>query len=363
MDEKNEQRQNAALSGQGAFRQQVETLVAQGKLTPEEAADLLGEGGNAGVSAVDMEKVALNAAPEAAPFTPAATAPTPPASPEAPAVPSIPAIPGLPGVGSVINKLVDRFVKEVAPHAESDTPDDLRLEVSGYSLIVSTVPGLKVPQLGGETEGLHLRSGPKGWTVEREGGVSIRLGSVHRATLSVPFVPRYVKAEVSGGQLVLPDIGGALEAEVSGGNLRVGDVGHLKAEVSGGNLNAGSVAGNLHLEINGGNGTVAHSTTLIASVNGGLLSWSGLLSSGQHRLEINGGAATLNLEAGSSVQLSAEVTVGQLVSNFAVDKRGGLLNATYSGRLGSGAAGLSCQVAAGQVRLNAADVPSEVNHA
>ena len=29
---------------QNAFRLQVQTLVAQGKLTPEEAADLLGEG-------------------------------------------------------------------------------------------------------------------------------------------------------------------------------------------------------------------------------------------------------------------------------------------------------------------------------
>jgi hypothetical protein len=341
MDETNEQRQNAVPAAQGAFRQQVETLVAQGKLTPEEAADLLGEGGE-------------RAAPSmAAPAEPAAPAPV--EAPKATNLPGIPAIPGMPAVGSVINKLVDRFVKEIAPHNQTDTPDDLRIEVSGYSLIVSTVDGLTVPQLGGETEGLQLRATPKGWTVEREGGVSIRFGSVHRATLSVPFVPRYVKAEVSGGQLVLPDISGALEAEVSGGNLRVGDVGHLKAEVSGGNLNAGSVAGNLHLEINGGNGTIAHSKTLIAEVNGGLLTWSGLLDSGQHRLEINGGAATLNLAAGSSVQLSAEVTVGQLVSNFATSKRGGLLNATYTGTLGSGAAGLSCQVAAGQVRLHAAD--------
>ena len=353
MDETNQnQPQGAAPAGQDTFRHKVETLVAQGKLTPEEAADLLGEGG----------QVAVNAA--AAPAAPAEPlAPAPSVSPRATNLPGIPAIPGMPAVGSVINKLVDRFVKEVAPHNQTDTPDDLRLDVSGYSLIVSTVEGLSVPQLGGDTEGLQLRATPKGWSVEREGGVSIRFGGVHRATLSVPFVPRYVKAEVSGGQLVLPDIGGALEAEVSGGNLRVGDVGHLKAEVSGGNLNAGSVAGNLHLEINGGNGTVAHSKTLIASINGGLLTWSGLLDSGQHRLEINGGAATLNLEAGSSVQLSAEVTVGQLVSNFAVDKRGGMLNATYSGTLGSGAAGLSCQVAAGQVRLNAADVPSEVSHA
>ncbi|WP_420597211.1 hypothetical protein [Deinococcus sp.] len=319
-----------------AFRLQVEALLAQGKLTPEEAADLLGEGVEV-QSAQSAEAVSLSQ-----PGTQNASS----------ATPNIPNIPGIPAVAPLIGKLVNRLVKEVAPHQQSDTPDDLRLEVAGYSLIVSVDSSLSAPQLGGDTEGLTLNASHKGWTVAQSGG--FRMGS-RRATLAVPFAPRHVRAEVAGGQLVLPDVSGELQVEVSGGNLRAGDAGHLKAEVSGGNLTAGAVGGNLHLEINGGNGTVARSQTLIAEVNGGMLNWTGLLREGQHRVEVNGGAASLNLEAGSSVQLSAEVTVGQLVSNFPTTKRGGMLNATYSGTLGSGAAGLSCQVSAGQVRLNAAD--------
>ncbi|AWN24100.1 hypothetical protein DKM44_13385 [Deinococcus irradiatisoli] len=333
---------------QQTFRRQVETLVAQGKLTPEEAADLLGED--------------LSSAQQAAPVS--LDKPAEPQPPEAPTPPAMPSMPSMPAaVAPLIGKLVNKLVKEVAPHQESATPDDLRLDVAGYSLIVSTDPSLSAPVLSGETEGLSLRSSAKGWSVEQERGLGLRFGS-RRATLSLPFTPRHVRAEVAGGQVVLPDITGELQADVSGGNLRVGDVGHLKAEISGGNLNAGAVAGNLHLEINGGNGKVERSQTLIAEINGGMLNWNGLLSEGQHRVEVNGGAANLTLEAGSSVQLSAEVTVGQLVSNFPTSKRGGMLNASYIGTLNGGAAGLSCQVSAGQIRLNADEVqPGGVSHA
>ena len=324
----------ADTANQDAFRSQVQALVSAGKLTPEEAADLLGEG----VESVNLGKSAegnFSAGPE------------------------FPTIPGVQAAIPMIGKLVSKLVKEVAPHQESDTPDDLRLKITGYSLIVSLDETLSAPMLSGDTEGLSLKSSGKGWKLEQERSLP-RLAS-RRVTLALPFAPRHVRADIAGGQLVLPDVSGELQVEVSGGNLRAGDAGHLKAEVSGGNLNVGRVAGNLHVQINGGNGTVAHSQTLIAEINGGMLNWTGLLSTGQHRLEVNGGAASLNLEAGSSVQLSAEVTVGQLLSNFATIKRGGLLNATYSGTLGGGAAGLSCQVSAGQVRLSAAE--GEVTHA
>ena len=274
---------------------------------------------------------------------------------------TLPAIPGLSAAAPLIGKLVNKLVKEVAPHQESDTPSDLRLEIAGYSLIVSTDTSLSAPSLSGDTEGLTLSGSHKGWSLKQEHGV--RFGS-RRVTLSVPFAPRHVRVELAGGQLVLPDVLGELQVEVAGGNVRVGNVGHLKAEINGGNLTAGEVGGNLHLEINGGNGKIERSRTLIAEVNGGMLNWTGLLTEGQHRLEVNGGAANLNLLSGSSVQLSAEVTVGQLVSTFPTHKRGGMLNATYSGTLGGGAAGLSCQVSAGQVRLSAEDaVPGGVTHA
>ncbi len=368
MNDENTGGQHAA--DQNAFRLQVQTLVAQGKLTPEEAADLLGEGVETFESAAGTADLGKPAAP--ANTTPSST--TPPdttSSNTAPPAPgltegsfgtgSLPNIPGIPAVAPLIGKLVNKLVREVAPHQESGTPNDLRLEVAGYSLIVSTDASLSAPGLSGDTEGLTLVGSHKGWSLKQQGGPRF---SSRRVSLSVPFTPRHVRAELSGGQLVLPDVAGELQLEVAGGNVRAGDVGHLKAEVSGGNLTAGAVAGNLHLEINGGNGKIGRSQTLIAEVNGGMLNWTGLLTEGQHRLEVNGGAANLNLLPGSSVQLSAEVTVGQLVSNFPTHKRGGMLNASYSATLGGGAAALSCQVSAGQVRLNAEDVsPQGVSHA
>ena len=54
MDDKNVGGQHGEASN--AFRLQVETLVAQGKLTPEEAADLLGEGAEASAGPVDFNK-------------------------------------------------------------------------------------------------------------------------------------------------------------------------------------------------------------------------------------------------------------------------------------------------------------------
>lgn len=352
MNDENQGGQNAASTGSSdAFRLQVQALVVQGKLTPEEAADLLGEGVETFLN-TPLNTPQLEAS-GAVDLNKTATDPTSSSGFGG----SIPNIPGLSAAAPMIGRLVNKLIKEVAPHTESDTPDDLRLEIAGYSLIVNQDETLSAPNLSGDTDGLTLSSSHKGWKLKQEHGV--RFGS-RRVTLSVPFAPRHVRAELAGGQLVLPDVLGELQVEVAGGNVRVGDVGHLKAEINGGNLTAGEVGGNLHLEINGGNGKIERSQTLIAEVNGGMLNWTGLLREGQHRLEVNGGGANLNLEAGSSVQLSAEVTVGQLVSNFPTSKRGGMLNATYSGTLGSGAAGLSCQVSAGQVRLNAEDNAQEV---
>ncbi|TSA87184.1 hypothetical protein FNU79_04640 [Deinococcus detaillensis] len=368
MNDQNQGGQNAASAGNSdAFRLQVQALVVQGKLTPEEAADLLGEGVETFLSAPQPEAstpVGLNK-PAAEPQPASEPTPATESTQRSGFGGSIPNIPGLSAAAPMIGKLVSKLVKEVAPHAEGDTPDDLRLEIAGYSLIVSRDETLSAPTLSGDTDGLTLSSSHKGWKLNQQHG--LRFGN-RRVTLSVPFAPRHVRAELAGGQLVLPDVLGELQVEVAGGNVRVGNVGHLKAEVNGGNLTAGEVGGNLHLEINGGNGKIGRSQTLIAEVNGGMLNWSGLLKEGQHRLEVNGGGANLNLEVGSSVQLSAEVTVGQLVSTFSdqvfpIQKRGGMLNATYTGTLGSGAAGLSCQVSAGQVQLNVQEIEGGVTHA
>lgn len=279
-----------------SFRAQVDRLVAEGKLTPEEAAGLLE--GTTGET------------------TPPDDLPVPQTGTDS-----------------------------------GDTPPDLRLKVSGYSLTVVHDPALSRPRLSANREDeLSLTATPDGWQVRR---VHRHSGdhSPLKAILSVPFVPRNVVTQVEGGSLTLPDLGGEVRAEVNGGHVRMGRAASLQADVNGGNLNAADIAGPAHLTVNGGNLTLEQAASLNASVNGGNLRWAGQLTQGDHRLEVNAGNATLHLLPGSQVHLEADVTVGAFKADFPTHRSGGFLNTRHSGQLGSGDARLSCRVAAGQIKV------------
>ena len=236
-----------------------------------------------------------------------------------------------------------------AAYTGDSVPPDLRLEIEGYSLQVVHDPSLSAPRLSASKEGvLELCGGTSGWSIGRtDSGMVWGL----KAVLGLPFVARDVEAEVSGGNLTLSSISGLARLEVSGGNITVAETGSLRAEVSGGNLSAGAVTGPLELEVNGGNLSVAHSASLRAEINGGQLSWAGRLDSGRHTVEVNGGQATLRLDAASSVSIEAESTLGGVSASFPLHKTGGMMHSTYSGALGSGEAKLKCEVNAGQIRL------------
>lgn len=281
-----------------SFAANVERLVAEGKLTAAEAAELL-------------EPVQPDPEPSAAP--------------------------------------TQVMLHKTGGREDLGVPPDLRLDVSGYGLRVIYDPSLPEPRLTSNHEGqLHLRAGPDGWSVSGRGR---HRGLNLQAVLSLPFTPRDVRADVSGGNLNLMGVSGAARIEVSGGNATLGNAGELRAEVSGGNLTAGAVAGALEVEVNGGNLSVAGASELRAEVNGGQLSWVGRLEGGRHKLEVNGGQATLRLDPGSNVALEAKATLGGISASFPLQKTGGMLQASYTGMLGSGSARLDCEVNAGQIRL------------
>ena len=302
------------------FRSQVQRLVADGKLTPEEARGLL----------ADLETpdpVSLDKDSEPAPF----------ASAEAP------------GTGT------DTGVETGARSQESagQNAPDLTLRVSGYTLTVVHDEGVSAPQISANHEGeLRLSGGPGGWTVERQRkGHDARHWPPLQAILSVPFAPRQVHARVEGGNLTLPDLRGDLHAEVSGGSVRLGSALGLRAEVNGGNLTAGEIEGHSELRVNGGNITVNGARSLNASVNGGNLTWTGELRGGDHRAELNAGNVSLHLRGASSLRLEANVTLGALRTDFPTQKSGGFMASRYAGQLGDGAARLVCQVTAGQLSV------------
>ncbi|MBZ9750595.1 hypothetical protein GO986_13030 [Deinococcus sp. HMF7620] len=227
----------------------------------------------------------------------------------------------------------------------------LHLLVKGYSLTVLQDASLTAPHLSASEEGrLTLEETEQGWRVARVPGAHHQTGSL-KAILTVPFVPGHVKAEVNGGNLTLPDIAGEMRAEVNGGNVRMGRAVSLSAEVNGGNLTAAELSGPTHLNVNGGNLSLRGARTLNASVNGGNLKWAGVLTGGDHRVEVNAGNATLRLKEGSSVRLDASVTVGNFRADFPTHRQGGFLNTRHSGQLGGGEAFLSGKVAAGSLKV------------
>lgn len=279
------------------FRSQVQRLVAEGKLTAEEAAGLL----------------------EAAPAD----------GPEAQAQASAPA----------------------DTQQDGDIPPDLVLKVSAYTLTVLHDASLAAPQLSASEDGvLRLSGTPQGWQVGRVDRSGGHWGNL-KAILSLPFAPRHVRATVEAGNLTLPDLGGEMTAEINGGNIRMGRAAALRAEVNGGNLTAAEMGGPTRLNVNGGNLALTGAHSLNASVNGGNLKWAGVLAGGDHRLEVNAGNATLHLLPGTSLRVDADVTVGAFRADFATSKSGSFMNTRHAGQLGDGEATLSCRVAAGQVKL------------
>lgn len=234
----------------------------------------------------------------------------------------------------------------------ADVPPDLFLEVRGLSLQVVEDASASAPQLHVSEEGWALlRPTPQGWQVLEAPESSGRSGQNVRAILTLPFAARHVQAELRGGNLTLPALGGELKAEVRGGNLRAPGAQSLTARVRGGNLTLGEVRGQTDLSVQGGNLSVQGATGLNASVQGGNLDWAGTLSSGDHRAEVQGGNIRLKLLPGSSVRLAADLTAGMFSADFPTEKSGAFMRAHHQGQLGNGDAQLSCQVRGGGLRV------------
>lgn len=233
----------------------------------------------------------------------------------------------------------------------ADDARDLHLLVRGYTLTVLTDAALSTPHLAANEDGrLSLEQTPQGWRVARIPGQP-HTGSSLKAILTLPFTPGHTRAEISGGNLTLPDLAGGLRAEVNGGNVRMGRAHSLHADVNGGNLTGAQMSGPSTVTVNGGNLTLTGAATLNASVNGGNLTWAGTLSGGDHRVEVNAGNVKLHLQPGSSVHIDARVTLGSFKADFPTGKSGGFLNTHHTGQLGGGDARLHCQITAGNLKV------------
>lgn len=285
-----------------SFRAQVERLVAEGKLTAEEAQGLLEGSGE-----------------QAAP-------------PEDPAASAV-----------------------AAGRAEANqTPPHLILEVGGYTLRVVVDERVARPQLNASEEGrLTLEETAQGWRVARRGGERFFGWSSLSAILTVPFEPHDAQVTVGGGSVSLPELRGSAHLRVGGGSVTLERAAELQAQVGGGSLRAGDIAGRAALTLGGGSARLGGAGSLVGTVAGGSLAWNPRLIGGEHTLTVAGGSARIDLQPGSGVSLHAQATAGSVKASFPLQKSGQYATHTYSGVLGDGGASLRVKVAGGSLVVEA----------
>lgn len=287
------------------FRSRVEQLVAEGKLTAEEAAKLTGQPVRPtpaeGEPAHDVN--ASSEAPTAEPTEPLAATPAP------------------------------NRTEVMSYRYDGDVPPRLHLNVQGFSLTVRVDHGATQPVLtASHPDRLELVGSPQGWRVSRTplqwedkgsnwlerilNGFS-QEGNL-RADLIIPGDMAEVTAKVQGGNLTLDPLLATVDAVVQGGNLTLGDALGVQAKVQGGNLK-----------------------------------WRATLQGGNHSVKVQGGNVNLELGSGSSVRFQGDVVAGNLsASGLDVTKTArDFVSASYEGVLGEGAAHLDLKVQGGNARL------------
>lgn len=252
------------MNSQDDFRARVEALVAEGKLTAEEAQQLL-----AGGSGVRV------------------TSETP----------------------------------------EDRTPRRLTIRMQGASVQVYPDAGLSAPQVSTEGEGkVELVSTAEGWLLRRdpqeEHWLGRLMGGLFREGLKIELrVPqdfRDLDLDLAGGNIRLHDLGARVTAKVTGGNLNVGRVTALNVNVTGGNLSgtADFEAGDQHIKITGGNATLsvlnAPEVRLSAHVVGGSIRTHGFLV---RRRDTSPATTRLETEGSGQTQLHVSITGGSATLN------------------------------------------------
>ncbi|PYE50021.1 hypothetical protein [Deinococcus yavapaiensis] len=286
------------------FRSRVEQLVAEGKLTADEAAKLVGAPART-TSAADEGVEDVNA-----------TSGTDEAS------------------GSLAATSAAPVRTEVMSYRyDGEVPSRLYLNVQGFSLTVRVDHGVTQPMLtASQPDRLELVGSPQGWRVSR-----------------TPL-----QWEEKGSNWLERVLNGFTQE----GNLRAdlvipADMAEVTAKVQGGNLTLDPLVATVDAVVQGGNLTLADALGVQAKVQGGNLKWRATLNGGQHSVKVQGGNLNLELGAASSVRFRGDVVAGNLsASGLDVTKTSrDFVSASYEGVLGEGNAHLDLKVQGGNARL------------
>jgi hypothetical protein len=318
------------------FRQRIENLLRQGKITPEEANKLIRALEPQGESTSDA---LTGSAPVVPPPQPKPVTPPPPPEAVAPPQPVTPPAP--PSVPPVPPKAVEVTVVAPTPSASSHavlTGNISRLEISANSgdVLVRGVAGLH--QIEAEVKNGTLE------TSHKNGVARI----VAHGNLDDP-------TEIGWLNTVIKTIGRALPVQLE---VRVPEhLQDLEVRLLAGDLDVLNVQGAVELDLSAGDLTLEGASRFVVNAKAGDIKIKAKLENGESSVKALAGDVKVQLLPGSSVALVASVKAGDVSAKGFIltqtEKR--LTGGSLEGRLGAARAKLECSLLAGDLNVLAID--------
>lgn len=280
------------------FESRVQGLVAEGKLTPEEARDLLTGSESAHGSAhprrfSDANGTARSSSPHGAGHGASAGSGTPYLD-----APSVPA---------------------------AEAPPRLSIQLTNGDVSITGRPGLTEPRLVHATRGLSLRATAHGWIVEH--------APVSDLASALDWVRAGISTLAPGSlEIDVPEGFTELEIRALAGDVDVRDVhAHVRVSLTAGDVDLDRVAG---FDV----------TTRTGSVR-----VRAKIATGRHSIQAYTGDAELQLDPGSSAELELSTLTGRVDARRMTLRRAGVLARTHDARVGDGTARIRLETLTGDV--------------
>lgn len=311
------------------FRERIENLLRQGKITPEEANRLLKALDSTGdtTSAPITNSQPVVPPPPVPPVVPPRAAPPPPAPVVPPVAPAPPAPPAPPAVTSTSTSQTTTIDGPIAKLIVSATAGDI--DVKGVA--------------GKTTISAHSSNGT--FEVIKDGG-SVRL--IGHGRIDDP-------TEIGWLNTVLRTIGRSLPV-----NLEIevpADLALLEIKTLAGNVDVNGLHGRVKLDLQAGDVTLNDASSFEITTKAGDVKVNTKLIDGESRISALAGDVGVKLSSGSSVTLQASTTAGDVSARGFVltqtEKR--LTGGSLEGRLGAGRGKLECRLTAGNLDILAID--------
>ena len=309
------------------FRQRIENLLRQGKISPEEANKLLRalEPSGESTSEALTGSAPIPPPPPKIPVPPAVVPPAPVVAPAPPAPPAPPKI----------------EVTVKPPPAPISSPSHATLTGSIQKLEITANSGdINVRGVAGLTQiEAVVKNGTLETTHSHETARIVAHGNLEDPT------------EIGWLNTVIKTIGRALPIQLE---VRVPqNLAHLEINLVAGDLDVIEVHGTVQIDISAGDITLEGASSFMVNAKAGDIKIKTKLENGESSVKALAGNVNIQLLAGSSVALKASTTAGD------VSARGFILTQTETkcvggdleGRLGAARAKLTCSLTAGNLDI------------